>query len=75
MFTHILASYGAVVPDGPHAPGGKETGLTAHVERFWCTLRQRCDRFVRKTLSLSKCPDNHDGALWYSIRLYNACRA
>jgi insertion element IS1 protein InsB len=34
-------------------------------------LRQRCARFVRKTLSFSKCVFNHLGALWYFIRHYN----
>jgi insertion element IS1 protein InsB len=72
--TDFLEPDRAVVPEGRHAPGGKDSGLTAHVERFWCTLRQRCARFVRKTLSFSKCPDNHVGALWYFIRLYNVCR-
>ena len=52
--------------------GGKDAGITCHIERFWCTLRQRCGRFVRKTLSFSKCPLNHVGALWYFIRHYNA---
>jgi insertion element IS1 protein InsB len=70
--TDFLARYKAVVPEDRHAAAGKETGPTAHVERFWCTLRQRCARFVRKTLSFSKCPDNHVGALWYFIRRYNA---
>ena len=64
-------AYRAAVPAGPHAPGGKDSGLTAPGERFGCTLRQRCGRFVRRTLSLSKCPRNHLGALWYFIRLYN----
>ena len=75
VFTDFLASYGAVIPAGRHQAVGKETGGTAHAERFWRTVRQRCARFVRKTLSFSKCPDNHVGALWYFIRLYNACRA
>ena len=73
VFTDFLASYGAVVPKGQHQPVGKETGETAHIERFWLTLRQRCARFVRKTLSFSKCERNHVGALWYFIRLYNLC--
>jgi IS1 family transposase len=72
--TDFLAQYKAVVPEDRHAPGGKDSGLTAHVERFWLTLRQRCGRSVRKTLSFSKCPENHVGALWYFIRLYNMCR-
>jgi insertion element IS1 protein InsB len=72
--TDFLAAYRAVVPEERHAAAGKEAGLTAHVERFWCTLRQRCGRFVRKTLSFSKCDLNHTGALWYFIRLYNLSR-
>jgi insertion element IS1 protein InsB len=69
--TDFLAAYKAVVPEDRHAAAGKEAGLTAHVERFWLTVRQRCARFVRKTLSFSKCPWNHTGALWYFIRHYN----
>ena len=72
--TDFLAAYSAVVPEDRHAPAGKEAGLTAHVERFFCTLRQRCARFVRKTLSFSKVWENHIGALWYFIRLYNKSR-
>jgi IS1 family transposase len=33
---------------------GKETGLTAYIERLNNTLRQRISRLVRKTLSFSK---------------------
>ncbi len=69
--TDFWGAYRAAVPADQHLPGGKDSGLTAHVERFWCTLRQRCSRFVRKTLSFSKCDRNHLGALWYVIRLYN----
>ena len=36
------------------------------------TLRQRCSRLVRKTLSFSKKLANHIGALWYFIHDYNA---
>jgi insertion element IS1 protein InsB len=72
VFSDFYAAYRAVVPEGRHVPSGKERGLTDHVERFWCTLRQRCGRFVRKTLSFSKCDSNHIGALWYFVRHYNA---
>ena len=74
VYTDFLASYPVVIPAAWHRAVGKDTGLTAHVERFWLTLRQRCARFVRKTLSFSKCPRNHLGALWYFIRLYNKSR-
>ena len=73
VFTDFLASYQAVIPASRHRAVGKESGRTAHIERFWLTLRQRCARLVRKTLSFSKCPRNHLGALWYFIRLYNLC--
>ena len=69
--TDLWPSYLAVVPEERHARGGRGAGLTCHVERFWLTLRQRCARLVRKTLSFSKCPRNHLGALWYFVRLYN----
>ncbi len=72
--TDLLPVYQAIVPEDWHATGGKEMGLTAHVERFFCTLRQRCARFVRKTLSFSRKVENHVGALWYFIRQYNLCR-
>lgn len=72
--TDFPAAYRAIVPENRHASAGKEAGLTCHVERFWCTVRQRCARYVRKTLSFSRCPWNHVGALWYFIRLYNRCR-
>jgi len=42
---------------------GKETGETAHVERWNTTLRQRLGRFVRKTLSFSKSDEYHEIAL------------
>lgn len=70
--TDFLAAYRAVIPEDRHAAAGKEAGLTAHVERFWRTLRQRCGRFVRKTPSFSKCDLNHTGALWYFTRYYSA---
>ena len=74
VVTDFLASYRVVIPASRHQAGGKDSGLTAHVERFWLTLRQRYARFVRKTLTFSKCPRNHLGAWWYFIRLYNESR-
>jgi IS1 family transposase len=74
VYTDLLASYRGAIPAAQHRPVGKDSGLTAYIERFWLTVRQRCSRFVRKTLSFSKCPRNHLGALWYFVRHYNACR-
>lgn len=39
---------------GTHQFVGKESGQTAHVERWDGTLRQRLARYVRKMLSFSK---------------------
>ena len=72
FYTDFWAAYRAAVPGDRHTPVGKGSGLTNHIERFWCTVRQRCSRFVRKSLSFSKCPMNHTGALWYFIHHYNA---
>ncbi len=74
VYTGHLASYRDAIPAAQHRAVGKDTGLTAHVERFWLTLRQRCSRLVRKSLSFSKCPRSHAGAIWYFIRHYNQCR-
>ena len=60
-----------VCPDCRHRSVGKETGLTAHIERLNNTLRQRISRLVRKTLSFSKKLENHLGAIWYFIHHYN----
>jgi len=54
---------------------GKETGETAHVERWNCTLRQRLGRFVRKTLSSSKSTLMHTLCLDLFLHRYNLERA
>ena len=54
-----------------HQSVGKETGETAHVERWNNTLRQRLARFVRRTLSFSKSDEYHEYALALFIHEYN----
>jgi IS1 family transposase len=54
-----------------HRCVGKESGETAHVERWNNTLRQRMGRFVRKTLSFSKTEENHEASLKLFIHEYN----
>ena len=44
----------AVFSPSRHRSVGKETGETAHMERWNDTLRERIGRMVRKTLSLSR---------------------
>jgi len=70
--TDFWAAYAAIFPSKRHRAVGKESGQTNHIERFNNTLRQRCSRLVRKTLSFSKKLANHIGALWYFIHDYNA---
>jgi IS1 family transposase len=43
-FTDFWAAYQAVIPKEQHDAVGKETGETAHVERWNNTLRQRLAR-------------------------------
>jgi insertion element IS1 protein InsB len=53
-FSDFWDTYAAVFPVATHRCVGKETGETAHIERWNNTLRQRVARYVRKTLSFSK---------------------
>ena len=71
-YTDFWKAYAAIFPAKRHRAVGKETGKTSYIERFNNTLRQRCSRLVRKTLSFSKKLTNHIGALWYFIHHYNA---
>ena len=57
VFTDDLAAYAAVFDKGQHQMEGKKQ--TTRIERLNNTLRQRCSRLVRKTLSFSKSWQNH----------------
>ena len=74
-FTDFWAAYAAVIPKEQHTAVGKETGETAHVERWNNTLRQRLARFVRMTLSFSKSEIMHDACLLLFLHRYNQERA
>ncbi|WP_166664712.1 IS1 family transposase [Candidatus Thiosymbion oneisti] len=71
VFSDYWKAYQAVIPDEQHHPVGKETGETAHVERWNNTLRQHLARFVRKTLSFSKCLHMHEICLKLFLHRYN----
>src|SRR5205085_8815805 len=73
--TDFWRAYQAVIPEEQHTAAGKETGETAHVERWNNTLRQRLARFVRKTLSFSKSLVMHDACLRLFLHRYNLERA
>ena len=70
-FSDFWEAYQNVFPSDTHQAVGKESGETAHVERWNGTLRQRIARFVRKTLSFSKSDFFHDIVLKIFIHSYN----
>ena len=59
-FVRFWSAYAEVLPKGQHRATGKGAGQTCHVERFNGILRQRMARFVRRTLSFSKCDEMHE---------------
>jgi insertion element IS1 protein InsB len=74
-FSDFWKAYQLVIPDEQLSQVGKETGETAHIERWNCTLRQRLARFVRKTLSFSKSIIMHEICLDLFLHRYNLDRA
>ena len=69
VFTDGLAAYANVFDKGQHQPEGKPQ--TIKIERLNNTIRQRCARLVRKTLSFSKTWENHYLAIRYFLVHYN----
>jgi len=69
--TDLYEPYVGVIPADQHRRVIKQSGLTNHIERFNCTLRQRVSRLVRDSLSFSKKMENHVGAIAYFICHYN----
>jgi len=59
-FSDFWKAYANVFPQVTHQCVGKETGQTAHQERWYNTLRQWLGRYTRKTLSFSKLDFNHE---------------
>lgn len=70
-YSDFWEAYQLVLPAEQHTPSGKETGFTAHVERWNNTLRQRLGRFVRKSLSFSKSDQMHELCLRLFLHYYN----
>jgi insertion element IS1 protein InsB len=66
--------YNGVIPAERHKAITKHARKTNHIEHFNNTLRQRVARLVRETLSFSKKPANHIGAIKYCICHYNRTR-
>ena len=71
IYTDYRESYADILPSKRHRAVGKESGETAHIERFNNTLRQRCPAMVRKTLSFSKNEAMHEKRIRIFIDSYN----
>ena len=74
-YSDFWEAYSLVIPAEQHTAAGKESGLTAHVERWNNTLRQRLGRFVRKSLSFSKSERMHEICLRLFLHRYNLALA
>ncbi len=70
-YSDFWEAYQLVIPSAQHTAAGKDSGFTAHVERWNNTLRQRLGRFVRKTLSFSKSEEMHEICLRLFLHYYN----
>jgi insertion element IS1 protein InsB len=70
-YSDFWHAYEQLLITGKHQLVGKETGQTAHIERWNCTLRQRLARYVRKTLSFSKSDKFHHLVTKWFIFDYN----
>jgi insertion element IS1 protein InsB len=74
-YTDYRESYSSVLPSKRHRAVGKESGETAHIERFNNTLRQRCANLVRKTLSFSRDEEFHKKRIRHFIDCYNLTKS
>lgn len=70
-FSDFWKAYGKVFQKETHEQVSKASGEVAHMERFYCTLRQRLGRYVRKTLSFSKSERMHHLVTKLFITAYN----
>jgi len=74
-FSDFWKAYGQVFSSKTHEQVEKDAGEVAHMERFYCTLRQRLARYVRKTLSFSKSERMHHLVTKWFIAAYNRERS
>lgn len=64
-YTDFWEAYVDILPTSSHLTVVNGMGKTNPIERFNNKLRQRISRLVMKSLSFSKKPENHVGAIWY----------
>lgn len=62
-YTDFWEAYKKVIPEKQHRAVGKDSGETAHIERWNNTLPQRLARFTRQSLAFSKSDFMHEGCL------------
>jgi insertion element IS1 protein InsB len=74
-FTDFWVADAGMIPEEHHFAVGKETGESAHVERWNKTLRKPLARFVRLTLSFSKSVVMHEACLLLFLHHYKRERA
>ena len=67
----LWEAYRAAFPTRTHRCCRKRAGETCHVERWFCTLRQRVGCLVRKALSFSKHAEDHLDAIHFFVASYN----
>ena len=70
FYTDDWKAYKQIIPADQHR-FSKTKKDTNHVERFFCTLRQRCSRLVRLSLSFSKKRDRHINSIKFVVTHYN----
>lgn len=70
-YTDLWEAYNKVIPLEQHRAVGKDSGETAHIERWNNTLRQRLARFTRQSLAFSKSDFMHDGCLRLFLHRFN----
>lgn len=70
FFTDGWDAYKQVIPAERHRVSNRKRD-TNHAERFFCSLRQRCSRLVRKALSFSKRLDRRLMAIRFFVANYN----
>lgn len=70
-YSDFWRAYQQVFPHETHQQVGKETGETAHMERWYNTLRQWLGRYTRCTLAFSKTDYYHELVTRWFIIEYN----
>jgi insertion element IS1 protein InsB len=63
-------AYKQIIPAHQHRFSSEKKD-TNHIERLFCTLRQRCSRLVRLSLSFSKKLDRHIKSIRFVVTNYN----